>query len=340
MARMRGRRWQGDVTAADGTRLRPTFATEAAAIQWEDESRDAVLLGKPIPKALEMPRAEAARDLSRLGVLYDFVCRTEWDAMRAAADLKRNGLHVVEYFGRNKDVREIQMPDIADLKSHFAKRGNSTATINRKCAALSKMLHVAVEASVLAKVPKIKRNAEVKTRFRYIDETEERAIMAYWNARGWTDYADLTTLLVDTGARCFSEMIAAHWDAFGQHHASVTFWATKTNQPRTVPITKRCREILARRRGLHGHNAGPFTMMRKGTMAVRWDAMQETLGLDDVTPHTLRHTCCTRLILGGVDVKRVMEWMGHSNLTTTMRYMQIRPDALQEALQVLERGRE
>ncbi|WEK51827.1 MAG: site-specific integrase [Candidatus Kaistia colombiensis] len=302
--------------------------------------RDAVRWGKPRPKSLVLPRAEASRDLELLGPLYDFVCKTEWDAMRAATDLKRNGLHVVEYFGRKKDVREIQIPDIADLKAHLAKRGNSTATINRKCAALSKMLHVAVDADVLVKVPKIKRNVEVKTRFRYIDEQEERAIMAYWKARGWTDYADLTTLLVDTGARCFSEMIAAHWDAFGHHNGSVTFWTTKTNQPRTVPVTKRCREILARRRGLHGHNAGPFTMMRKGTMAVRWDAMQETLGLHDVTPHTLRHTCCTRLILGGVDVKRVMEWMGHSTITTTMRYMQIRPGALHEALQVLERGLE
>lgn len=71
-------------------------------------------------------------------------------------------------------------------------------------------------------------------------------------------------------------------------------------------------------------------------MAVRWDAMQEALGLEDVTPHTLRHTCCTRLVLGGVDVKRVMEWMGHSTILTTMRYMQIRPDALADVLHVLE----
>jgi len=59
-------------------------------------------------------------------------------------------------------------------------------------------------------------------------------------------------------------------------------------------------------------------------MAVRRDSTQETLGLHDVTPHALRHTCYTRHILGCVDVKLVMEWMGHSDLATTMRYAQIR----------------
>jgi integrase len=336
MARARGRLWQADVRTNSGERLRPTFSTEASAVRWEAEAREAIQLGKPLPRVFTMARAEGDRDLTQLGTLYDFVCRTEWDAMRAASDLKRNGLHAVEHFGRYKDIRELQMPDVAEYKTQLAKRGNSTSTINRKLAALSKMLKVAVEADVLDKLPKIKRNVEAKTRFRYIDDKEERAIMAYWTARGWDDYADLTTLLVDTGARCFSEMIAAHWDAFGPHHASLTFWATKTNRPRTVPLTARSRKIIARRQATHGQNAGPFTMMKKGTMAVRWDAMQEALGLEDVTPHTLRHTCCTRLVLGGVDVKRVMEWMGHSTILTTMRYMQIRPDALADVLHVLE----
>lgn len=64
--------------------------------------------------------------------------------------------------------------------------------------------------------------------------------------------------------------------------------------------------------------------------------MREVLKMPDVTPHTLRHTCCTRLILGGVDVKRVMEWMGHNAMVTTMRYMQIKPTALEDVLHVME----
>lgn len=38
------------------------------------------------------------------------------------------------------------------------------------------------------------------------------------------------------------------------------------------------------------------------------------------------------------DVKRVMEWMGHTAIVTTMRYMQIRPSGLMDVLHVLEPG--
>lgn len=44
-----------------------------------------------------------------------------------------------------------------------------------------------------------------------------------------------------------------------------------------------------------------------------------TISLDfHVHPHQLRHTYCTRLILGGVDVKRVQYLMGHANARITL----------------------
>lgn len=35
--------------------------------------------------------------------------------------------------------------------------------------------------------------------------------------------------------------------------------------------------------------------------------------------HMLRHTFCTRMILGGIDLKTVQIIMGHANAETTMR---------------------
>lgn len=39
-----------------------------------------------------------------------------------------------------------------------------------------------------------------------------------------------------------------------------------------------------------------------------------------VTPHMLRHTYCTALIVGGVDIKTVQHLMGHTNPETTLKY--------------------
>lgn len=331
MARKYGRRWQADVRLKDGTRLRPTFKTQEAAEKWEYTAKDAVKMGKPLPPTT--PKTNT--DLSLLGNLYEFVCRTEWDTCRAAPALKRNGFEACIYFGTEKPIGEITSQAIAEYKLSLAEKGNAPATVNRKLAALSKMLHVAEATDVLAKVPKIKKNPEEKTKFRYLDEFEERALLTFWESQGYQDLEDLCALLIDTGAR-LSEMLTAKWDAFDSKIQRVTFWHTKTNKPRTVPLTKRAQEIIRRRKLTHGLKPSPFSGFQKNAMRARWDVMRENLGLQDVTPHTLRHTCCTRLVLGGVDIKRVMEWMGHSTIVTTMRYMQIRPTSLEDIVHILE----
>ena len=47
--------------------------------------------------------------------------------------------------------------------------------------------------------------------------------------------------------------------------------------------------------------------------------------MEDVTPHTMRHTFCTRLVQGGKPINEVKELMGHSEITTTMRYAHFAP---------------
>ena len=45
---------------------------------------------------------------------------------------------------------------------------------------------------------------------------------------------------------------------------------------------------------------------------------RDSVLLPDFTPHTLRHTFCTRLCEAGVDIKVVQEIMGHSTISVTM----------------------
>lgn len=60
--------------------------------------------------------------------------------------------------------------------------------------------------------------------------------------------------------------------------------------------------------------------------------VEESKKLPKITPHTFRHTFCTRLILSGMDVKSVQYIMGHSTLNTTLSvYTHVKElDALKE----------
>jgi integrase len=63
---------------------------------------------------------------------------------------------------------------------------------------------------------------------------------------------------------------------------------------------------------------------------------------DYVTFHDLRHTCASHLIMGtwGMPLTplEVMEWLGHSDLKTTKRYMHLAPGALEELVRKMGRG--
>jgi hypothetical protein len=76
-----------------------------------------------------------------------------------------------------------------------------------------------------------------------------------------------------------------------------------------------------------------------GFRAVWNDAKQEVgLGDDDqVVPHILRHTCASRLVQGGIDIRRVQMWLGHQTLQMTMRYAHLATNDLDFCLRVLDR---
>ena len=66
---------------------------------------------------------------------------------------------------------------------------------------------------------------------------------------------------------------------------------------------------------------------------------QATVPIERCTPHVLRHTCCTRCIAAGMDVKSVQYLMGHANATTTLNiYADTVFDRVVENMALLDRG--
>lgn len=225
---------------------------------------------------------------------------------------------------------------VDDLIAKLRKRGNSNATINRKMAALSKLLRKAFKMGDIYSLPEFKRQKEKAGRIRFLEPGEESELFRAVEARNEL-YARFCIFLVDTGAR-LGEGIGLRWSDISKNR--VTFWVTKSGRSRSVPLTARA---LAAIRASDKVRLGPFAGIDQAQFRGEWNKAKEEVGLGtdvDVVPHVLRHTCASRLVQGGVDLRRVQTWLGHQTLQMTMRYAHLASHDLDMCVPILERAAE
>jgi integrase len=113
----------------------------------------------------------------------------------------------------------------------------------------------------------------------------------------------------------------------------------KSGKVRSVPLAPDVAAALARL-GAREHFVGDDDLVFVGAtgsfidgsaLRRRYDAALKRAGLRRLRFHDLRHTFGTRMI-GKADIRRVQEWMGHSDIQTTMRYLHYAPRAEDAAL--------
>jgi hypothetical protein len=69
---------------------------------------------------------------------------------------------------------------------------------------------------------------------------------------------------------------------------------------------------------------------------LRADMAERGFDVSDVTLHTMRHTCATRLAVGGMDLLGLRDWLGHSDIKITAeRYIHLMSSHLYQGAAIL-----
>ncbi|CAM5598352.1 Tyrosine recombinase XerC [Mycolicibacterium aubagnense] len=328
----RGGGWQVDFQLG-GVRYQPAvFETQEAAEKWEFDTRQALKAGRPLPAA---PVAQVGgADTGTVKNALRAAKEKRWAYKPGSTRTVLNAETFVDWVGENTPANVALSEDkIHEFVQHLMNvRKVSNSTVNRYLSAIS----VLIEYARVAK-PKLPFMKKGKSRTRFFTEEEVALVIQTLTIWGKHHERDLFIFLVDTGARPYAEACALQWENLRDRR--VTFVDTKNGDDRTLPLTTRALEAVERQRACNGQMAGPWTDVTEWQMIELWRGVRGHLTqLEDTVVYTARHTCASWQVIKGIDLMRVMKWMGHRSYQTTLGYAHLAPDHLMDNLTALEGG--
>jgi integrase len=182
-------------------------------------------------------------------------------------------------------------------------------------------------------------------RDRYVTPEEEAKILESADPR----LRPAIILSIHTGLRQ-DELLSLTWSdvdlkvgRFGE--VKVKGELAKDREDRHIPLSATARQILDglprplkpgerifRFLGMGRENVNRMWYLALAAAKVNEDAPKGKR----ITWHTLRHTFASRLVMAGVDLATIQKLMGHSNITTTMRYAHLARPHIEESVLVLD----
>jgi len=222
--------------------------------------------------------------------------------------------------------------DVREYRSHLLLvKDYKPATVNRKLASLSTFCEWAREASLIPANPVqgISLVEEVRPAPRWLDRNAQYALLRAVQERGRARDIALITLMLHTGLRVSEVSNLRVSDVtILPRSGSVRVRGGKGEKFRTIPLNANARKALQ----AHLEELGEAKGDRWLFMGKRGDQLKSSgirylvqryaydARLEEVTPHTLRHTFGKNMVDAGTSLDRVASLLGHESVDTTRIY--------------------
>jgi integrase len=314
--------WIAEVTVA-GERRRRRFPAQKDGERWADFIK---LTGLPPPETTGVVDENTFGSVAKEALEHHAGWQSDRDPSRG-----QRLEYVIGVIRSDTPITAVRTTDydrlVQSLKGRPGVKGKLTgATINRYLAVASAVLAFARKRAYVIGTPVVPWQEEDGHRVHWLPEEAEDSVAAFMLSCGQREAALTLRVLIATGLRwgefesLTPDMIVGEW---------VKLDKTKTNTPRDVPIDPflagELRTMLAEKR------SPPYYTFRKLLKAALKSAGQS----EALTVHCLRHTTATRLVHAGVNLSVVKDYLGHSSLTTTLKYTHVTASLLADASKIL-----
>jgi integrase len=250
---------------------------------------------------------------------------------------------ITDFFGANTYLDDITAAKINLFADHMGNQDWANSTINYMSTILYNAMNDAHERELMtAKPARMKHLSLEEGRIRFLTKDEEHRSIQWLQMSGHTDYSDLFLFYIETGMRK-TEALNLKWCDVDLRTRRISIWKTKVNRARTIQMTPMAHDVLQRAMMKRGNQRSDddevFAHIAERHFGRTWIEMRNALGMshdEDFVLNALRHTCCTRLVETGTDLRTVMQWMGHSKLEMTQRYSHFIPKRMDDAVGKLD----
>ena len=299
-------------------------------------------------------------------------CRATFSAKKNTLSYYENGTdRLLEYrrlAGEPLDAITNEM--ISAYERHRLDTGLRVASVNRELQVLRRIFALAVEWGKVEKVlPRVRVIPGEAHRDMVLSEPDESAYLgatvaignnkleAYQRAlngiraveRGKTPIKpedpfllrDVTTVLLDCGLRP-EECSRLRWEHIRDGAVHVPFGKTE-NARRTIPLTQRATALIEMRRGAARSSEWVFPAKTKSGHIEKSSLKKQHANackLAKIAPfpfYTFRHTCLTRWA-GFMDPYTLAYLAGHSDFSTTRRYVHPQVQTIRDAIERARAG--
>jgi integrase len=345
----------------------PVTSKQEAEKVWEPKFIGEIVAGRDPRKPPAPPTAEGMTVADFLDQYYERYVVAE--SLRSIASIRSRLRGLKDALGALSVAALNQTETIEDFKCEYGKT-RSIAAVNRTLAILRHAINWGRGRTppVFATSPfhkfgvKIKTKVETK-RDRRITPDEESSLLEAADVLNCAEHAfagaqmrDRIIGALETGCR-LGEMLKIQnrrilWDT---HQISIPAAHAKDAESRRIPFEPngRLAQILKRRRflGPKAYVFGGATGEYQGTIRTAWESLvllangieptrtrahgrvnREKLADIDLHWHDLRHEAACRWLAKGLDLRAIQLLLGHADLKTTQRYLNVTDEELRKTM--------
>jgi integrase/recombinase XerD len=239
-----------------------------------------------------------------------------------------------------EDWRELTDDHLTTYLLHLRTRDYAPSTVARKTAAIKSFCSYLMTQGLMRGDPAAKMSAPRVEKYvpRAMSLHEVETLLAEPSRRARGDHPEavrdeaMLETLYSTGMRV-SELVALNLEDVDLDRG-VVLCAGRAGRERRVPLRPSAVDSVRRyleesRPRLSQGETDAFFVNHRGNRLTRqgfWLILKtyaNRAGIEDITPHTLRHSFAAHALRGGQDLRDVQQTLGHVSISTTQVYRRV-----------------